>query len=330
MFDLYESSGYLNTRGIFNSGYPFVFEIGGRGIGKTYGAIKYGLENGIKFGLMRRTATELEIVSSPISPVISIGQDCGMGGIEPKSSKHYTEFVRDGKTLAYGFALSTIASLRGFSAEDLEWLIFDEFITEPHVRKMKSEGMAFANAVETISRNRELQGREPLKVHLLANTFNLDSPILNYFELVDDIARAQEDGKEILEYPDRGIMVVLPQKSRISEMKKETSLYRALKGSDFEELAIKSVFRLPRAVVKNPNLREYNPMGVLEGLYIYRHKSQPWYHICPTKQGTPQKLKVKQLYNTLPGLLLAITRDRITFDSLQTYYKFAEVVGLDT
>ena len=331
MINLYESSGYLDIRSIFNSNYPFVFEIGGRGIGKTYGSIKFALENHIEFGLMRRTAVELDMITSPaISPVVAIGRDVGMPDIIGKSSKQYTTFRYDDQIIGYGFALSTVATLRGFSASTMEWLIFDEFITEPHVRKMKQEGLAFVNAVETIGRNRELQGLPPLKAHLLANTFNLDNPILEYFGLVDDIAEAQEDGREIIEYQDRGILVVLPQKSRISEAKRGTALYRAVDNRDFENLALNNIFKRPAAVVKSADLKQYKPLFEVEGLYIWRHKSQPVYHICTIRAGTPERVKVKQIFTRAPGLLLALTHDRVSFDNLSTFYKFAEITGLDT
>lgn len=331
MINLYESSGYLDIRSIFNSGYPFVFEIGGRGIGKTYGSIKYALENNIKFGLMRRTGPELDMITSrEVSPIISIGAEYGMPDIQPKSHGQYSEFSFNDTVIACGFALSKIASMRGFSATDIEWLIYDEFITEPHVRRMKQEGLAFVNAVETIGRNRELQGRQPLKAHLLANTFNLDNPVLEYFGLVDDIAEAQEDGREIIEYPERGILVVLPQRSRISEAKRGTALYRAVDNKDFENLALNNIFKRPAAVVKAADLKQYKPLFEVEGLYIWRHKSQPYYHICTIRAGTPERVKVKQIFTRAPGLLLALTRDRISFDNLSTFYKFAEITGLDT
>ena len=44
---LYNSLGYANMPDIIESETPFVLTIGGRGTGKTYGAIKYLLENNL-------------------------------------------------------------------------------------------------------------------------------------------------------------------------------------------------------------------------------------------------------------------------------------------
>ena len=46
---LYQSNGYANMEDIIESPTPFILCIGGRGTGKTYGSIKYLLENKYDF-----------------------------------------------------------------------------------------------------------------------------------------------------------------------------------------------------------------------------------------------------------------------------------------
>ena len=60
---LYESSGYANMPAIIETDTPFILSIGGRGTGKTYGAIKYLLENNITFIYLRRTSAQMELGS---------------------------------------------------------------------------------------------------------------------------------------------------------------------------------------------------------------------------------------------------------------------------
>ena len=47
--ELYDSNGYVNIKGILETGCPFIFIWGGRGTGKTYGILKHAVENNKKF-----------------------------------------------------------------------------------------------------------------------------------------------------------------------------------------------------------------------------------------------------------------------------------------
>ena len=42
--NLYTADGYADMSAIYNIDVPFIFVIGGRGTGKTYGILKYVLE----------------------------------------------------------------------------------------------------------------------------------------------------------------------------------------------------------------------------------------------------------------------------------------------
>ena len=43
---------------------------------------------------------------------------------------------------------------------------------------MKNKFMLFFNLYETVNRNRELEGKEPVKVYMLSNSTSLDNEIL--------------------------------------------------------------------------------------------------------------------------------------------------------
>ena len=59
---LYLKNGYLNVPYILHYNVPFIFVVGGRGTGKTYGALKYVLESGTPFIYMRRTQSQADIM----------------------------------------------------------------------------------------------------------------------------------------------------------------------------------------------------------------------------------------------------------------------------
>ena len=92
---IYQDDGYLNMAGIIERGDTFNFLVGGRGIGKTYGAIKYCIEHKIKFIYMRRTDTIIQtIVNSELSPVRPVMSDLGEISTVEKINKYVTGFYR--------------------------------------------------------------------------------------------------------------------------------------------------------------------------------------------------------------------------------------------
>ena len=166
---IYLDNGYLDIEKILNYKVPFNFIVGGRGTGKTYGALKTAYLNEIRFILMRRTQAQCDLINKPeFNPYKTICADLSLDiSVKPISkynAKIYENIGEDAeKTLGYTCALSTISSLRGFDASDCILLVYDEFIPEKHERALKHEGAAFLNAYETINRNRELQGRDPCR-----------------------------------------------------------------------------------------------------------------------------------------------------------------------
>ena len=60
--DLYLENGYLNIDYILGLGFTFTAIVGGRGTGKTFGILKYLVENHKKFLHVRRTKTQRELI----------------------------------------------------------------------------------------------------------------------------------------------------------------------------------------------------------------------------------------------------------------------------
>ena len=175
----YLENGYLNMpRMIEQDHSPFIVVMNGRGTGKTFGALEYVIEHNVKFILMRRTQTQVELLRtdelSPFKAVNRIkGWDIKVNPINKYVSGVYREQDEAEELCGYILALSTFSNLRGFDASDVKLVIYDEFIPEPHDRPIKQEGNAFLNCYESINRNRELDGQPPLKVLLLSNTNTL-------------------------------------------------------------------------------------------------------------------------------------------------------------
>lgn len=288
--NLYLENGFVDIAAIVKTGIPFIFIWGGRGTGKTYGMLDYVVENDIRFMLMRRTQTQLDLISKPeFSPFKSVNRDRGRN-VEIKSISKYNGGVYDGEQLhGYTCALTTIANIRGFDGSDVDILIYDEFIPEAHSRPIKEECSAFLNAYETINRNRELQGRKPLQVVCLANSNDLGNPLFMGLHLVTKAEKMNRTGQEYSIDKKRGIMLVNLCKSEISNMKQNTALYRMTGNTEFSRMSLSNEFigENERGRIGSRPLKEYNPVCVVGELCIYRHKSENIYYCSSHVSGSP-------------------------------------------
>lgn len=302
--NIYLENGYLNMKDIIHQGYPFIFIIGARGTGKTYGALKSLIGDGEGFALMRRTAQEVEILSSEeYNPFGQLNRDLGWNfaaypnpATKGRTSLIYErEITEDGSKPVgkpYGpiFALSTFASARGFGGGDIKRVFYDEFVPENHVRKIRDEGAALMNLYETINRNRELKGEKPLQMICASNSNRIDNDVLVSFGLVNDLMRNRKKGKEVWGDKKRGILVIDVQHSPISKKKAQTALYRATANAHngFSEMALENAFpEFSRSTHKPIPINEVAPVVQVGEITIYKHKSKDVFYVSTHCSGSP-------------------------------------------
>lgn len=310
--NIYLENGYLNIKKIFDIDVPFIFILGARGIGKTYGVIKTAIENKKIFMLMRRTQTQCDLISkeqfSPLkSPLSDMGKDFKSVPIAKQCCAIY---LKDGDEVenvpfAYTASLSTFANLRGFDGSDVDLLFYDEFIPEKHERILKSEGEAFLNCYETVNRNRELKGSKPLKCICCSNSNSVDNPIFLELGIVTTVMRMKERGNMMYINKERGICVINCENSPISKQKEETALYKlAMKDSQFTKMAIGNEFASdrPSRIVSKP-IKEYKIIVKVGELSIYKHKSRSEYYVTTHTSGCP-----KDVYSATDTDLLRFRR----------------------
>lgn len=311
--NLYLESGYLDMASIIESGYPFIFLPAARGTGKTYGALKYHIENGNRILLIRRTKTEAELQAKKESTAYkTVMQDLEIEdwGCDPFGSSGYgTVWIREEsgeiRTVAYVAALATFANIRGIDFSDIEYIFYDECIAEPHVRKIKNEGMALANLYESVNRNRELQGRPPVQLLGAANSVNMANDIFMYFNLIEPAERMLQEGIEWMELGNK--LLIIPQHSPISERKAETALYKAV-ANEFSEMAIKNKFILNDfTYVQRRSLAEYTCLYMVGDLCVYQHKTRQEYYVSFSKG------KTKEVYTNGYADLQRFRRERWRF-----------------
>lgn len=296
----YYENGFFNFGEAVKRSTAFNFIIGGRGTGKTYDSIRYCLQNEKKFLFMRRLQKEADIISKEeLSPFKVYGDMFGGPVLCRPISKYVTGVYfsvkdADGNIIPSGpargevCALSSIANLRGFDTSDIEYIIFDEFIPEKSSAKQKYLGDALLNAYETINRNRELFGKDPVKLFALANSNDLGNDIFISLGLVPVVERMSRKGKEFYQDKQRGITVIMLSKSVISEKKRKTALYKLTSGSEYEKMALDNDFAYDdRYNIRSRPLREYKPLFTWGGIVCYEHKSKEEYYVCFHVSGSP-------------------------------------------
>lgn len=311
---LYTDNGWIDACLIVDSKYPFVLGIGGRGIGKSYGVLYELYKRSIPFIYMRRTQSQLDAVTIPaLNPYNQIAADKGLCITAQKLGKYTIGFYNGavdgdgvthptGENFSLGIALSTFASIRGLSAERYEVVLFDEIIPERHERPIKEEEIAFANAIESLNRNRELTGRPALKVIMLSNSNTLNSRIISAIgctDVLEKMARKGESHKVI----NNDIEIFRYVDSPISERKSKTALYRVIKNNDFQSMALDNEFSAAdyEFVCVKP-LLEYRPVVSIGNCTIYRHKSKSEFYVI-------SGVSAERHYNMLPIEKKAFQRD---------------------
>ena len=289
--ELYDVNGFLNWDTIYNLPYPFTFIIGGHGIGKTYGGEKFLLDHEIKQLFVRRTQTQLDsmLMSEQLSPFKAINRDL-QRDIQPKKAAKNVYSLLDVKSeevIGYAAALSTFANIRGFDASDVECILFDEFVPQITEREIKGEADAFLNMIETTNRNRELFGYLPVKVLCLSNSTDAGNPLFLELGLVSKVIRMQQAEEFFYADDARGLCVILPQGSPISEAKKHTALYKLTEGTEFYKSAIDNdfVFNVQTANRSRP-IKEYKPLVSVGEITIYKHKSKRLLYISKHRSGS--------------------------------------------
>lgn len=300
--ELYNEDGFLNMSAIMELPVAHIFVVGGRGIGKTYGALEYVVENDIGFLFLRRTQVQIEIVGKPeLSPFKTLNRDKGWKIVPAKTSKYtvgfYDSYTENGKMVVdresfygYGAALSTFANIRGFDASTVDVIIYDEFIPQINERSMYGEAESFFNMIESINRNRELLGKPPVKVLCFSNSTNCANSIFVYLKIVSRLMKVQKAKEFVYMDVERELCVLLPKDSPISEAKKQTALYKLTKGTDFFNSSIDNefVYNVPTSVNARP-LREYTPIVCVGEVCIYKHKSNGRLYVTEHVSGNPPK-----------------------------------------
>lgn len=348
--NLYQKNGYVDIKSILEyakqNSCAFIFVTGGRGTGKTFTTLKHMIDTKSQFIYLRRKQTQVDIINkqdfSPFKPIARMMKreiittqvtkfNAGVFFGEYDTEKE--KYMPKGDAIAYTAALTTIANLRSIGiVDDVKYVVYDEFIPEKQENAIKNEGLAFLNCIETIGRNREIAGGEPLTVLCLANAMDIGNAIFDTLKLIDVVDEMELKNLKYKVLKDRGVLLVRLVDSPISKAKKLTSLYRLTSGTEFFDMSVQNYFAFEeKGNIKNHPIKEFLLELQIGDLFIYHHKSLPMYYVSTKRSGTARQVyknteieKVRFLTEH-PEISEAYVFSEIYFDRYATEIKFKKM-----
>ena len=249
---------------------------GGRGVGKTYSTLRHLVLENHKFIWLRDTERVVDTIvagSSLTAPIEA--DDPKFPHVEIVKEKNLGKFYRldpgdekvtDGECIGYLCALSTFRNLRGIDFSDVDIIVMDEFIPEEGTVTREHVGTTFLNMYETVNRNRELKGRDPVKIILLSNTNNIYSDILVKLG-VNRIIENMVVNKENV-YTSKDLHIEFIKDNEFKEAKSKTLIYRLTNDSKFKQNALNNEFSESRARIKKMKLKGFKPICQVNQEYV--------------------------------------------------------------
>ena len=207
------------------------FLIGERGVGKTYGAVKFVtkefIKKGHQFVYLRRYKSDLKKSTPTFFNSLISNNEFPEHELTTKGNSFYI----DGNLAGYAITLSTAQDLKSANFDKVKYVLFDEFIIDEGVKKyyLSNEVEVFLNLIETVARTRDI------RVFLLGNAGNLvTNPYFLYFNMslpTQSDIRTFKNGLILLQYM---------KNEEYRKMKKETKLGQLVAGTNYEKYAIEN------------------------------------------------------------------------------------------
>lgn len=239
------NSKYYSLKNILKTDSTYNIIIGERSNGKTYAALKHGIENYFKYegeqmAIIRRWQTDIRgnraseifkaLLHNDEISKISKGE---FQGIYYWGGKYYLcNYDDNGKpiynendVIAYPFALSDTEHNKSISYPMIKTIIFDEFLTRQVY--LPDEFILFMNTVSTIVRN-----RTDVKIFMLGNTVNKYAPYFKEMGL-QDIQKQEQGTIDVYRYGKSQLKVAVEYCKSMCKSK-ENNFYFAFKNPKLE------------------------------------------------------------------------------------------------
>lgn len=318
--------------------------IGARGPGKTFSVLKHRIEDSAadeteqsKFIWLRDTEAVIKKIAAGNSLTAPIEQKTpGFPHVELIKREGDYQFIMNPKSdnwrnLGHLRALSTFHNARGVSYEDVIDITWDEFIPEEGTIIKKNQGAIFLNMYESVNRNRELEGKPPVRITFLSNAEDIYSDVLEDLGVSYILEEMNLNGTK--SYRDDDIWIELLDAAEFREKKKDTFIYRINKNQKFKDKALDNKFVYNKALIKrNVNLKGATGMLNLSNRYVLIQlpdgslywKLGTWKNIITYDMDNDQEaILYRLLFND--KLRLQYIAGNMFFDSIYTQRRILEI-----
>ena len=337
--NIYTKAGWLDWDKIVKiaKNCPWICAIGHRQVGKTYGVIKWCIENNKTFLFVRRTKTQYDMIfkpeTNPFKPLVDNG---AMAPIIFKTvnkditAVYYSTETEDGKIVPKGeklglcTSLSCFSNVRGASFPEIDVIIMDEFIKQKNEAKIKGEAGALLNLYYSVNSNREIQGKPPVRVFCLANANAISNTLYVELNIVTRAYEMMKNHQEISLDEKHKLCMIHLYKSPIAEKMKKVSTLAALTSlnptSEFNEMAFENKFALQETdAIKSFKLPgEWKALCTIGCITIYTHKHDRTYYVSTYKTGTCRtysttEIEKRRFINKFLYVYTAFLRSQVFF-----------------
>ena len=213
--------------------------IGERGVGKTYSfktfAVKRFLNKGKQFAYIRRYDTDLEESVGNTNDnkfFEQIRKEFPNSEFKITKSKKVRRLYIDGKICGYALPLSSADSLKSSSYENVDIIIYDEFMLKEGSTQhyLRNEPEIILDLIETIGRLRDI------RVFCLGNAISSTSPLMYYFDV------SLPYNSDIKLFKDGTIAIEYIKNEKYREVKKASRFGKLIDGTKYGKYAIDNEF----------------------------------------------------------------------------------------
>ncbi|MBQ1551701.1 MAG: phage DNA encapsidation protein [Bacilli bacterium] len=225
-----DSNIYYSINDVLSYNALFNFIIGERGVGKTYSAKKYVTSHYLKkhkeFVYLRRYKSEIKKAMGKTGENKFFEQILNEFPEHKLTNNSDTMYIDD-KIAGYAIPLSVANILKSASFENVDTIIFDEFIIDKgNYHYLQNEIEQLLDIVETISRLRDV------RVIFLGNAISITNPYFTYFDLTLPY------GSTVKTFKDGLILVNYIKNEKYRDIKKKTRFGQLIKDTSYGKYAI--------------------------------------------------------------------------------------------
>ena len=298
----YTKDGYIDIAAVsaLPAATPFVFIIGARQCGKTYGVLKHVLDRRQRVVIVRRTKDErLKFANEQLTPLQKIERRItGIADGDIVTLRWKDPEAADGLGDVAGWVIDlNTARKRGFSLPPFDAVVFDECVPEQHAggRQDQAHAETFFQLLITLfgDDSQFMSAAEHPKVWILGNSNSIDAWIFRTFGITQTIERMLKTDQTVYISPQRAVSLFLANAPQHAQKRSEMPLMKVAARSQQRDMALDNRFIGDMTGVRGWPLREFRALASFHDPYasftIWLHKRKGSGIIYVTRGAYPAK-----------------------------------------